>query len=74
MGFECSLHEQDVGGVGFSWEVVEDMGGGAFLRLRCRFMETAFQVPTIQASHAPVCILKAQLFQNANADAEDKRY
>ena len=33
LGFECSSHEQDMGGVGFSWEVVEDTGGGVFHRL-----------------------------------------
>ena len=29
---------------------------------------------THHACQGPICILKAQLFQNANADAGDKRY
>ena len=41
---------------------------------RCIFLAMAFSGAHRQACHAPLCILKAQLFQNVNADAADKIY
>ena len=66
-------------GVGFTWEVVEDMEGGMWEGgFSKKVVEVRFHgygpSGTHQACQGPICILKAQLFQNANADAGDKRY
>ena len=66
--------------VGFTWEVGggghgRENAGGGFSR---EVVEVQFHGDgpsgTHHACQGPICILKAQLFQNANADAGDKRY
>ena len=68
---EVLLAEAFMGGWTFKEEVFEH------IRFHGRRWETFMKgvvLRCIFVGHAPLCILKAQLFQNVNADAADKIY